>query len=73
MIEDSLLQNDEMIDWLNESTSSVLAPVQASTNNLTLQNPENSKLDQYMNLLLQKLKPIVAEKLKNDPNLQMLK
>lgn len=72
MIEDSL-QNDEMIDWLNESTSSVLAPVQAATNNVTLPNPENSKLDQYMNLLLQKLKPIVAEKLKNDPNLQMLK
>lgn len=72
MIEDSL-QNDELIDWHNASTSSVLVPDQASTNNLTVENPENSKLDQYMNLLMQKLKPIVADKLKNDPNLKMLK
>lgn len=72
MIEDSL-QNDELIDWQNASTSSVLVPDQASTNNLTVENPENSKLDQYMNLLMQKLKPIVADKLKNDPNLKMLK
>lgn len=71
MIEDSL-QNDEVIDWQNVSTSSVLVPDQVSHNNLTLDNPD-AKLDQYMNLLIQKLKPIVADKLKNDPNLKMLK
>lgn len=73
MIEDSM-QYDETIDWQNASTSSVIAPDQASTTiNLTSENSENPKLDQYMNMLMQKLKPIVADKLKNDPNLKMLK
>lgn len=71
MIEDSL-QNDETIDWQNASTSSVLAPDPVSINDLTTDNPD-PKLDQYMCVLMQKLKPIVADKLKNDPNLKMLK
>lgn len=70
LIEDSL-QNDETIDWQNASTSSVMVPDQVS-NNLSSDNPD-SKLDHYMNLLMQKFKPIVADKLKNDPNLKMLK
>lgn len=71
MIEDSL-QNDETIDWQNVSTFSVLVPDSASNNDLT-SDKSGSTLDRYMNLLIQKLKPIVADKLKNDPNLKMLK
>lgn len=71
MIEDSL-QNDETIDWQNASTSSVLVPDQLSHNDLTSDNPD-SKLDRYMSVLIEKLKPIVADKLKHDPNLKMLK
>lgn len=33
---------------------------------------ENTKLDQHMNLLMEKLRPLVADKLKNDPNLKAL-
>lgn len=71
MIEDSL-QNDETIDWQNVSTSSVLVPDSACNNDLT-SDKSGSTLDRYMNLLIQKLKPIVADKLKNYPNLKMLK
>lgn len=69
LIEDSL-QNDESIDWTNVSTSSVILAEQVP-NNVTSAGSDG-KLDQYMNQLMEKLKPLVADKLKNDPNLKML-
>lgn len=70
LIEDAL-RNDETMDWQNASTSSVMTFDQMPNNSLL--EDDDSTVDQRMSLLMQKLKPLIAEKLKNDPNLEMLK
>lgn len=71
LIEDSL-QNDELIDWENVSTSSQMLPEPVPNQLNSESENENTKLDQHMNLLMEKLRPLVADKLKNDPNLKAL-